>query len=131
MILFYPLLIGIVGYALWRAWQRGGLEGGQGWLWFGGWALVGAVFAFSFLTGFTIGLFVLPLVVLLLGVVLHASPRPREAIGFVAGIGAMLLVIAYLNWGDSGGLDPRPWFAWGVAVTAAAIAGYALARRSG
>jgi len=130
VILVYPLLVGIAGYALWRAWQTGRLEGGQGWIWFGAWALVGAVFAFSFLTGFSIGLFILPLVVLLLGVVLHSSPRPREAIGFVAGIGAVLLVIAYLNAGEGSGVDPRPWLLFGLAVTAAAIGGYALARRS-
>jgi hypothetical protein len=131
MILLYPLLIGIAGYALWRAGQRGRVEGGQGWNWFGAWTLVGAVFAFSFLTGFSIGLFVLPLEVLLLGVVLRASPRPPEAIGFVAGIGAMLLVIAYLNWGDSQGPDPMPWLVVGLALSTAAIGAYALARRSG
>jgi hypothetical protein len=149
MVLLYPLIVGIAGYALWRASQGGrDLGGGQGWIWFAVWALVGGGFTFSYLTGFTIGLFILPFVVLLLGVVLWASPRPREALGFVAGIGAMVLVIGFLHWGDRpcpsggrlhlavdeyavscGGLDPMPWFLAGGVVVGAAVVGYALGRR--
>src|SRR5947209_16823434 len=56
-----------------------------------------AALCFSFLTGFSIGLLLLPFALLLLWFVLSRSPRWPESIGFVEGVGLVLLLIAYLN----------------------------------
>jgi hypothetical protein len=120
---------------------------GRGCGWFWAWTLVGAACCFAFLTGLSIGLFVLPFALALLWLVGSRSPRWQEAIGFAEGIGFVLLLVAYLNWDytpcgsgphvlspgtesfSCGGFDPHPWLYAGVAVAAAAATAYAIARQ--
>src|SRR6059058_3891932 len=128
MILIFPIALVLALVVLWRAGGRPGSEG-RGCRWFWAWSLVGAALCFSFLTGFSIGLLLLPFALLLLWLVLYLSPRWPESIGFIEGVGLLLLVIAYLHRDDRacplsgslqlapssagesvscGGLDPHP-----------------------
>jgi hypothetical protein len=91
VILAWPLLV-IVAAAL--AWRRHGELGGRGWWWFLAWSLAGFLMTFSFATGFSIGLFVLPVAAVALIWVALRSPHLREASGFVAGIAATALLVA-------------------------------------
>src|SRR3954463_10024762 len=96
MILVFPIALGFVGVILWRSRGRSGGEG-RGCRWFWAWSVVGGALCFSFLTGFSIGLLLLPFALVLLWLVLSRSPRWAESIGFVEGVGLVLLLIAYLN----------------------------------
>jgi hypothetical protein len=97
------------------------------WGWFGAWAVAGALASFAFLTGFTIGLLVLPVAALAL-LVASKSPRRSTAFGLFAGAGVVCLAIWWLNRGyvpcpengalsgvpgqasvECGGADPQPW----------------------
>ena len=146
MILVFPLALAITVVILWRARGKSG-SAGRGCRWFWAWSAVGAALCFSFLTGFSIGLFVLPFALLLLWLVLHSSPRWAESIGLFEGVGFTLLLVAYLNWdyrpcgrspvilqpGESyscGGFDPHPWLFTGLAVAALAALGYGVAHRA-
>jgi hypothetical protein len=93
---------------------------------------------------------ILPFALVLLGLALYLSPRWPESLGFVEGIGLLLLVLAYLHRGDQpcssngmlhqiapesagqsvscGGFDPHPWLYAGVVVAALAALLYAVAR---
>jgi hypothetical protein len=110
MILLYPVVL-IAGFAVsLRARREDPQEGA---VWFGCWVVGGALFTFSFLTGFSIGLFVLPLA----GAMLFwgASRAPgREAIGFLAGAGLVLMIV---------------WPVVGLLLSAAAMGGYAVPLR--
>ena len=87
MILLYPLLlIGAAAVVV----RRRDQPGGCGWGWFLAWLGAGAFFTFSLLTGFSIGLFFLPLVTVALLGVAWLSPHFREASGLP--VGAAVLV---------------------------------------
>jgi hypothetical protein len=121
---------------------------GRGPVWFGAWLAVGAALTFSFLTGFSIGLFVLPFALVLLTIVATRSPRLPEALGLVSGIGVTLLLVAFANRDyeacpangvhlapgqqsfSCGGWDPHPWLYLGIAVTAAGAVAYFAASRA-
>jgi hypothetical protein len=93
VILLYPvLLIGAVVVAV----RRREYAGGRGWLWFAAWLATGALFAFSLATGFSIGLFILPLVAAALLAVAWLSPHLREASGLVVGAAAFVIAVAVL-----------------------------------
>jgi hypothetical protein len=147
VILLYPLVLGVAATIVVR---RRAAPWGRGWHWFSAWAAAGATFTFSLLTGLSIGLLVLPFAAALLLVVATRSPHVREALGFVLGVGAVLLLIAFVNRdyrpcpsgglsippgapaGTSvscGGVDPEPWLWSGVVVATIGVAAYALARR--
>src|SRR2546430_6704108 len=149
MIFVLPAALVIAVVILWRARGESGGQG-SGCRWFWAWSLVGGALAFSFLTGFSIGLLLLPFALLLLWLVLYLSPRWPESIGFVEGVGLLLLVIAYLHRDDRacpangtvqigpsstgesiscGGLDPHPWLYSGLVIAALAAMAYAVARR--
>lgn len=145
MILIFPLAFAIAVAILWRARGRPG-NAGRGCRWFWAWSVVGAALCFSFLTGFSIGLFVLPFALLLLWLVLSLSPRWAESMGVLEGVGLTLLLVAYLNWdyrpcmpgpvilkpGQSyscGGFDPHPWLYTGLAVAGAAAVAYGIVHR--
>ncbi len=144
MIVLYPLVIlGAVALVLRR---RGEVVGGRGWSWFGAWCAAGMLFTFSFASGFSIGLFVLPLAAGALLYVAWRAPHLSEGLGFVAGLGAMLLVVALLNHDyrpcpeeglslpaggsatsfECGGADPTPWLVAGVVIVAIPLLGYGL-----
>jgi hypothetical protein len=149
MIFVFPAALAIAVVILWRS--RGQSSGkGSGCRWFWAWSLVGVALGFSFLTGFSIGLLLLPFALVLLWLVLYLSPRWPESIGFFEGVGLLLLVIAYLHRGDRacppngtlqigpssaggsiscGGLDPQPWLYSGLVIAAFAAMTYAVARR--
>ena len=91
MILAWPLLV-LVAATL--AWRRHATPGGRGWWWFVAWSLAGFLMTISFVTGFSIGLFILPFAAAGLIWVALRSPHLREASGFVAGIGATALLVA-------------------------------------
>ena len=64
---------------------------GRGWLWFAAWLLTGVLFTFSLVTGFSIGLFFLPLVAAALLGVAWLSPHLREASGLIVGAAVFVL----------------------------------------
>ena len=94
MIVAWPLLV-LLAAAL--AWRRHDIPGGRGWSWFLAWSLAGFLMTFSFVTGFSIGIFILPLAAGALIWVALRSPHLREASGFAAGIGATALLVAALT----------------------------------
>src|SRR3954451_5570321 len=151
MILVFPIALGVMAVILWRSRGRSGGEG-RGCRWFWAWSVVGGALAFSFLTGFSIGLLLLPFALLLLWLVLYLSPRWPESIGFIEGVGLLLLVIAYLHRDDRacppsgslqlapssagesvscGRIDPPPWLYTGLVIAALAALAYSFARRFG
>jgi hypothetical protein len=115
----YPLLL------IWAAVQirRTKERRRAGWSGFAAWCLAGALFTFSLLTGFSIGLFLLPLVVAALYLAVRSAPDFRAALGFVAGIGVILLILASINNFSIGWLIP------GVALGAAAFGSFIAAER--
>jgi hypothetical protein len=149
MIFVFPAALAVAVVILWRS--RGESGGrGSGCRWFWAWSLAGAALGLSFLTGFSIGLLLLPFALALLWLVLHLSPRWPESLGFFEGVGFLLLAIAYLHRSDHacapsgtlkiapsaagqsiscGGLDPHPWLYSGFVIVALAAFAYAVARR--
>jgi hypothetical protein len=124
MILVFPVVLAVAIVILWRARGEPG-DRGRGCRWFWAWSLAGAALTFSFLTGLSIGLFVLPLALVLLWLVLRASPRWAESFGLFEGVGLLLLVVSYLNRGG----DPHSWLYAGLMTSALAAIAYPLARR--
>jgi hypothetical protein len=53
--------------------------------------------SFSLVTGFSIGIFILPLAAAVLIWVAHRAPHPQEAVGFLGGVAATALVVAVLT----------------------------------
>jgi hypothetical protein len=100
------------------------------WLFFGAWAVEGALFAFTVLSAASIGLFLVPVVLLGLWYLARNVGMGREAVGAISGFGVPTLVVAILAAGPNG-LDARPWLVAGLLLVAAGIAGYlALTRRA-
>lgn len=124
MILVFPLLlVAAMFFTLRRVGDRGSSSGGARWRWFAAWSAAGAVTTFSFLTGFSIGIFVLPFAAVLLLWVARHAPQPSDALGFVGGIGAVLLLIALLNRAGTG-VDPMPWLLAGLSLAGSALLAY-------
>jgi hypothetical protein len=115
VILLYPLLLIVAAVIVWRTRARRG----AGWSGFVAWCLAGASFTFSLLTGFSIGLFLLPLVVLAIYLAIRLAPGFRATLGFIGGIGAILLVIASIH---NAAMD---WLIPGVALSGVALASFA------
>jgi hypothetical protein len=89
VLLLYPVLL--IGAAVLVALRRD-RPGGRGWPWFAAWLLTGALFSFSLVAGFSIGLFFLPVVAAALLGVAWLSPHLREASGLL--VGAAVFVVA-------------------------------------
>jgi hypothetical protein len=94
VILAWPLLVLIAGVSVWK---RRDEAGGRGWEWFLVWIMAGFLMSFSLITGFSIGLFILPLAAATLIWVARRSPHLREASGFAVGIAATAVLVAALN----------------------------------
>jgi len=94
MILAWPLLAAFAAAVMWRHRNE---AGGRGWLWFLAWIVAGFLMSFSLITGFSIGLFILPFAAAALIWVARRSPHLFPASGFVAGIGATALLVAAIN----------------------------------
>jgi hypothetical protein len=123
VILLYPLLL--LG-AFWVARESRSTAGCAG---FWAWALAGGLTSFSFVTGFTIGLLVLPFGVAALLLAARYWPHRAESLGFLAGVGATLLLVGLLaTWGGTG-FSPLPWLLVGTACAGLAVTGYASLRR--
>lgn len=101
---------------------------GRGWPWFGAWLASGALFSFGVVAGLSIGVFVLPFAAAAVLVVSVGAPHFLEAAGFVAGAGATLLLVAFVNRG-SGDLDATPWLLGGVTLALGAVGSYSVLRR--
>jgi hypothetical protein len=147
MILLYPVVLVAAIAVMRRARETHPRHGAR---WFGWWTIAGGLFTFSLLTGFSIGLFLLPIAAAFLLWVAGRGPG-REAIGFVEGVGVVLLTVWFLNRdytpcpangrlsipasappGTSvscGGFDARPWLLAGVLVSSLALAAYVVARQ--
>lgn len=115
MILLFPLVL----FAAVVVSRRRVTTSWGGWEWFAAWTLAGGLMTFSFFTGFSIGLFVLPLAAAIVLWVASRAPGVFDAIGFVAGIGMTFLLVALLN-PDAG---PTPLYA-GVVLGLGAMAAY-------
>jgi hypothetical protein len=149
MIVLYPAVLLSAAFVVLQR-RRMPSVGGAGWGWFAGWCVAGATFTFSFLTGFSIGLFVLPLAAVLLIWVAWSAPRLAEALGFIEGTGLILLLVAFRQRdyapctgedyvippgsppGTSvgcGGFDPMPWLIAGIALTGLSLLTYLILRK--
>jgi uncharacterized membrane protein YfcA len=126
MILVFPLLLVAATFlVLRRAGDRRPSPAGTRWRWFAAWSVAGAAIAFSFVTGLSIGIFVLPFAAVVLLWVARNAPRRSDALGFVEGIGAVLLLVALLNRSDTG-VDPMPWLLAGLSLAGSAALAYGL-----
>jgi lysylphosphatidylglycerol synthetase-like protein (DUF2156 family) len=119
MALLFPLVLVVALVLMWRARKSSERTDAR---WFVWWATAGAFYTFSFLTGLGIGLLLFPIAA---AVVLWMARRApgREALGFVAGVGVVLLLVAIVNRDVSG------WLVSGLVLTAGGSAAYALAGR--
>ena len=144
MVLAFPLALAVAAIIARRRKHLVGTQG-RGCRWFWAWTFAGALISFSFLTGFSIGLLVLPFALGALFGVAWYAPHWGESIGFLEGVAAMLLLVAYLNRDydpcpangvliapttpgasvSCGGLDPQPWLLSGVATGVIGLASYA------
>jgi hypothetical protein len=107
--------------------RAGRAEGGCLGFWL--WALAGGALSFAFLTGFSIGLFVLPLAVGTLFVAASRAPHLAESVGFLTGVGGTLFAIGVIQLQDPQGLAPEPWLLAGSLCAGFGVAGYAVVRR--
>lgn len=121
----------------------------QGWRCFGAWTLAGGLVLFAFLTGLSIGIFVLPIAILSVWYVQRVAGWGPEVVGWISGAGVVSLIVAFLNRDyrpcpegsitlqpgqasfECGGFDPTPWWIAGLVLTVGGIAAYALLRRQG
>jgi drug/metabolite transporter (DMT)-like permease len=115
--LLYPLLV-MAAIALIVRGRDAAAGRGEGWPWFWAWAACGGLLLFSFLTGFSIGLFILPFAAVLLVWTARQSPHAAEALGFLTGVGVVLLLLSDLN-------DWRSAFITGIVLSLAGAFGYA------
>ena len=107
------------------------------------WAAVGTGAFFTLITGFTVGLLVLPLVLVALAALLiWPGSRTSAALGLISGLGLMPLLVAYLNRGGPGNVctttatsqscttewSPWPWLAAGLLLVAAGAVAFAWLR---
>jgi hypothetical protein len=92
MILLFPLvLLGIVFVC------RSSGSRCEGWRWFWAWACFGGLFVLGLLTGFSIGLLLLPVAAVVGVAVARRAAGWREALGAVAGAAVAAEVLAALN----------------------------------
>ena len=95
MLLLWPLVLVGAAFLLPKSRQRG--LGRRGWSWFALWTLAGALFVFSFLTGFSIGVVLFPVAAFAVFWLTVNAPYGRELAGFPIGAGAVLLVFLVLS----------------------------------
>jgi len=82
---------------------------------------------FSFLTGLSIGLLVLPAAAALLLWTAQRAPHLLDALGFLEGVGAVCLLVAFLNRAGNG-VEPMPWLVAGLSLDGCALVAYRLLR---
>ena len=112
--------------------------------------MCGAALSFCLLAALSVGIFALPFAVVLTAWVVRSSRSRLDAVGLLAGVGAMLMVIWVLNRdytpcprgglslppdappGTSvscGGFDATPWLVAGLIVSGLALTMYLALRR--
>ena len=94
MILLWPLVLVGAAVLVLKSRQRG--LGRRGWLWSAAWAVAGALLMFSFLTGFSIGLFLFPAAAFAVLWLAVNAPYGREMAGFAVGVGLVLLALVWV-----------------------------------
>jgi hypothetical protein len=107
------------------------------------WAAVGAGACLALLAVLTIGIFVLPLVIVAtVALLTWRKGRTIAAVGVVAGLGLVPLYVAYLNRGGPGNVcstsaggqscstewSPWPWLAAGLLLIALGVGAFVLLR---
>jgi hypothetical protein len=92
--LLYPVVMAAAAALAWRSRAR---PGGRGPAWLAGWTIAGFLVGFSFVTGLSIGLFILPIAALVLLTVARLSPHFPEAAGFFVGIAAVAILIVAIS----------------------------------
>jgi len=93
MAVLYPLVLVGAGYVLFKSRKRG--LGVRGLFWSVAWAVAGAAFMFSFVTGLSIGLYLFPAATFGIFWLALNAPYGRELSGFPVGIGAVLLGLLF------------------------------------
>ena len=83
MVVLYPILLIGAAYLMAKSRERG--LGARGRIWFAAWVGAGAFFAFSLITGLSIGLLFLPAVAIAVCWLAVHAPYWREAAGFPIG----------------------------------------------
>ena len=121
--------------ATWR------LEETTGWRAYFAFVLAGALLSFGLAGAASVGLFVLPIGVVLFGLGIAYAPDTRDRWGVLAGVGAVGVLIGALNFNyqpcgegptilndegtySCGGFDGRPWLAVGMLMIGVSLALY-------
>lgn len=125
--MLYPVLLVVAGAIVLHRLATAPPARRSRWQWFAAWCATGAVFSFSFVTGLSIGLLILPFATVLLLLTAWFAPGEAEALGFVAGIGLVLLLIAFIQR-DGEHLNPAPWLLVGIFACMLAVGGYVIVR---
>jgi hypothetical protein len=120
VILIYPLLLAVAALIVVRTEQHGSAS----WAGFLAWYTAGALFTLSLITGFSIGLFLLPLVTVSVALAVRAAPDSRAMLGFFAGSGLILVLIGIRS-------DSLSWLISGLALLSLAAASFAAVRSKG
>lgn len=94
MILAWPSLVVAAALVLGN---RRPTTSGRGWRWSLAWTGAGFLWSFSLLTGFSIGLLLLPVAAAVLLWVAWRSPQLVEALGLVGGLAVTGAVVAALQ----------------------------------
>ena len=92
------------------------------------WAIEGALVAFSVLSAASVGLFVMPVAVLLLLWLARRGASGPPMLGALPGAAVPVLAVAWLQRGP-GDLDARPWLLAGLVLAAAGALGILAVRR--
>ena len=95
MLILWPLILVGAAVLVPKSRQRG--LGRRGWPWFAAWTFAGALFVFSFLTGFSIGVLLFPVAAFAVFWLALNAPYNRELAGFPVGVAAVLLVALLLS----------------------------------
>jgi hypothetical protein len=128
MVMLYPVLLVVAGVVVLLRLAIAAPDPRARWHWFLAWCATGAVFSFSYVTGLSIGLLVLPFAVVLLLLAAWFAPGPGEAVlGFVAGIGLVLLLIGFIQR-DGEWVNPAPYLLGGILACMLAVGGYTILR---
>ena len=93
MIVLYLIVLAAALYLMSVSRQRG-LGARRGWLWFNAWVATGALFLFSIVTGFSIGLVLFPASALAIFWLAVNAPHWREVAGFP--VGAVLVLVGIM-----------------------------------
>lgn len=94
MVLAWPLLAVVAALV---ARYRGPTNAGRGWRWSLAWVAAGFLWSFSLITGFSIGLLLLPIAAVVVLWVASQSPHLLEALGFVGGLAVTAVVVTAIQ----------------------------------